>query len=197
MAELGPDKVEAVNRVLRAIGEKPVAALDTGGSSLQAEAERIIDESTRTIQEAGMEENTQVCTTLTASAGAITIPSTALRIQSAGSSQHRHFRAKGTVLFDLDGWTATFGTAEAVQVLIVHLVPWAECQPMMKEKIIADAELRAQRYLRGNPMKDGELQQQRMLVDGYPSRTIPRPGMAPVNQQPPFTPMGTSGGGQG
>jgi len=197
MAELGPNKLEAVNRLMRAVGEKPVAALDTGGTSMEAEAERIIDQATRTVQESCLEDNVQVCTTLTASGGAITLPADTLVVKSAGSSQHRHFRAKGDSLFDLDNWTAVFGTSEQVQVQIAHSILWADCSPVMKEKIIAEAELLMQRYWRGNPMKDQQLQQQVGRVDGLAPRPLPRPGGTPITSTiPPFSPVqnGQQGG---
>lgn len=194
MAELGPAKLEGVNRLMRTIGEKPVAALDTGGTSQAAECERILDQVTRTVQETALEDNVQMCATLTASAGAVTLPATTLVVLSAGTSQHRHFKAKGDVLFDIDNWTAVFGASEVVQVKIAHAIAWADCSPVMKEKIIAEGELLMQRYWRGNPMKDQELQQQVGRVDGLAPRPLARPGGSPFpGTIPPFQPAQVGG----
>ena len=44
MATLGMTKLEAVNGLLRSVDIRPVSALDPGGSSEEAEAERVLDD---------------------------------------------------------------------------------------------------------------------------------------------------------
>ena len=51
-------KLQAVNRILRAISEPPATALDTGGTSVESEAEQILDEQIITILERGWKCNT-------------------------------------------------------------------------------------------------------------------------------------------
>ena len=50
-------KLDAVNALLRAITEYPVAALDTGGTSMAAQAERVLDFHDKLIQGRGWHEN--------------------------------------------------------------------------------------------------------------------------------------------
>ena len=50
--------LEAVNRILAAIGEPPVTALDTGGTTEQAEAETFLDRSRREVLSVGWYCNT-------------------------------------------------------------------------------------------------------------------------------------------
>jgi len=52
-------KLEAVNEMLEEVGVYPVAALDTGGSSDAADAERCLDRWNKRIQARGWHENTE------------------------------------------------------------------------------------------------------------------------------------------
>ena len=61
MAVIGLTEVQAVNRLLRAINQNPVAALDgsgTAGTSIQARAQEVLEETLLTKLIAGLEENT-------------------------------------------------------------------------------------------------------------------------------------------
>ncbi len=51
--------LQAVNRIVRVIGEPPFPALDTGGTSVAAEAETLLDEMSMEIQTRGWHENTR------------------------------------------------------------------------------------------------------------------------------------------
>jgi len=59
MALAGMTTLRAVNQILRAVGIQPVAALDTGGYSDAAEAERYLDEAGEAVQSQGWPENTE------------------------------------------------------------------------------------------------------------------------------------------
>lgn len=52
-------KLEAVNEVLQAVGEGPVEELDTGGDTVIADAERILDQESRRVQSRGWAANTE------------------------------------------------------------------------------------------------------------------------------------------
>jgi hypothetical protein len=52
-------RLEAVNRILRGLGDPPVPALDTGGTSDAGEAETFLNESDKQIQTEGWAPNTQ------------------------------------------------------------------------------------------------------------------------------------------
>jgi len=57
-------RLDAVNEILEALGEPPVDMLDTGGSSIVAEAETVLDRETRRIQKRGWYVNTEFRRTL-------------------------------------------------------------------------------------------------------------------------------------
>lgn len=50
--------LEAVNKILRALGEPKVSALDTGGASIEAEAEDFLDDASEEVQRRGWMTNT-------------------------------------------------------------------------------------------------------------------------------------------
>lgn len=52
-------KLEAVNEILEAVGEPPASALDTGGTSIEAEAEDTLDKIDKRIQKVGWAVNEQ------------------------------------------------------------------------------------------------------------------------------------------
>lgn len=51
-------KLDAVNKILRALGEPKVSALDTGGESIEAEAEDFLDDANEEVQRRGWMTNT-------------------------------------------------------------------------------------------------------------------------------------------
>lgn len=51
-------KLDAVNKILRALGEPKVSALDTGGTSIEAEAEDFLDDANEEVQRRGWMTNT-------------------------------------------------------------------------------------------------------------------------------------------
>lgn len=97
MASNGMTKLDAVNMVLSGINEYRVTALDTNGTSVQADAERYIDDSTRYFCAMGWPCNTRRSVAYTPSGGSfeVTVPASVIRIRGAGPSQHRNLVIRG------------------------------------------------------------------------------------------------------
>src|SRR5688500_12696324 len=102
MPVLGLTKLDAVNAMLEAIDAEPVSALDTGGASIQAKAERILDRVCQQAQSWGWPDNAIKTKKSTSSGSTITLPVDTLRIASAGPAQHRNLVLKGDKLYDAD-----------------------------------------------------------------------------------------------
>ncbi len=68
-------KLEAVNEVLEAVGEPPATALDTGGTSIEAEAEAMLDRVDRRTQTIGWAANEQDEVTLAFATRRLTVGS--------------------------------------------------------------------------------------------------------------------------
>ena len=139
---IGMSKLDAVNACLQAISEYRVDVLDPGGTSIQADAERIVDESTRYHCSMGWPCNTRKSALITvASAGNVTVgsyglPAGTLRVKSAGSSQHRTIVLRGDKLYDSNTGTFTFQTGDLF-LDIAELLTFEDCEPILKEQIAA------------------------------------------------------------
>lgn len=164
MPSAGLTKIQAVNRLLRAVNEGPVTALDTGGPSIVARAEEVLDDARIAYLTRGWkQENVQRCARLTPSGNPATVSltSSALRVRGAGPHEHRSFQIRTQKLFDLDNYTNEFNTTvdPTVYVDIAHNVEWDDLSPGMKEAITDEAAVHMQRDYRGSPERDAGLQQ--------------------------------------
>lgn len=96
MASNGMTKLDAVNMVLSGINEYRVTSLDTGGTSVQSDAERYLDDSTRYFCAMGWPCNTRRSAAFTPANPSleVTLPTSpaVLRIRGAGPDQHREPR---------------------------------------------------------------------------------------------------------
>ncbi len=149
MASIGSSKLQAVNRLAISVGQQPFSALGTKtGSwptygyvgSIEGQMERWLDETLFTIQTKGTYHNLAKCKPLTADgAGAITMPSTTLRVKAAGPNEHRNFTIVDGALYDLDRDTAVFTAGEVVYADVYKLIEFDKCPPELKELIITSA----------------------------------------------------------
>ena len=104
------NKLDAVNAVLRRIGLTPVAALDTTGTSVQAQAERYLDDADRSCQARGWHFNTRINVTLTRNvSNKIAVPANTYRIDTCDIDADKDVTVVGGYLFDIenntDVWT--------------------------------------------------------------------------------------------
>lgn len=105
------NKLEAVNFVMMRCGYGPVSALDTGGASFQAHAERFIDEQELLIQSrggSGWHYNRRRNVEIAPSGGTVQVPVGCLAIDTEGPSARRDVTLLGARLFDLDNNTDVF-----------------------------------------------------------------------------------------
>ena len=167
MAILGQTKLDAVNNCLTAINEYRVTALDTGNNSIQADAERVVDESTRYFCSIGYQCNTKKCVTVTAIATVIELPAATLRVKAAGSSSYRNLVLRGDNLYDADRGTATFGATEVVYLDIAELLAFEDCDPMLKEIIAQHAAQRFARRKIGSQVADAYLSQELQITTQF------------------------------
>jgi len=100
------NKIDAVNAVLRRIGLTPVSALDPGGLSVQAQAERYLDDADLACQARGWHFNTRSNVTLTRNASnKISVPASTYRIDTMGTDGDKDVTVVGGYLFDLENNT--------------------------------------------------------------------------------------------
>lgn len=167
MADLGLTELEAVNEILRAIGEPPAAALDTDGNGEVADAERALDTESRRVQ---MQEEWPECvdygTTLTASGGVITVPSTTLWIRGIAPKQFSNITVQGDSVYDMNRHTVTFVSATQVIYLdIGHERTFLSLSPPLKDLIVAEAARVFARRKMGGEIKDAQLTEERTRTD--------------------------------
>lgn len=197
MAILGLTKLQAVNRVLRSINELPASVLDTGGSSIAAIAETVLDDVSRKMLGQGFEENTIRCKEYTASAGVITLGADVLHVRGAGLSQHRKLVIRGDDLYDGDNGTGTFGSTEKVWLEVILDVPFEDCSPRTKEAIADEAAKIMQQRWRGSPDQNEYLAEDAAKTQTNAIRPQPTQSQRPINNTPITIPQPRNTLGEG
>lgn len=183
MASNGTTKLLGVNRMLRWVGERNVSALDTGGVSIQADAERVLDDVTLRVLARGYDENTRLSVALTASAGAIAVPSGVIHLRAAGASHYRRFSIRNTSVFDMEAYSASFGTSEVIYCDLIYTLTFEECSQRLKDLICDEACVAFQQIYRGSPEKDGYTKENLLKSEVASVRAPAMP--PPFNQIPP------------
>ena len=152
MAEIGMTKLEAVNNLLRTIGHRAVSALDPGGISDAAEAERVLDRMVEQVQTDGHPSNTEYKVYTSSGAGVVTLDTDVLWIECVHPGRHagRLKAVAGNQAYNVYEQTATLASG-AIEVGIWQRVeiPWADCTPDLKHAIVARAETEFQALVRG------------------------------------------------
>lgn len=117
-------ELEAVNYLLRAIGERPVATLVSTAVTKASIARDILMDESRSLQERGWSFNSEEGYPLSPSlpSNNIFIPSNALRCDPSDRSQD--YVNRGTKLYNKTDHTFVFSSAVAVD--IVFCLPWEE-----------------------------------------------------------------------
>lgn len=157
MAVLGITKLIAVNRMLRSINTTRVAALDTGGTSIQAFAEDVLDEITTQALVRGGDELWVPGKVLTPSAGSITLDSQVLAVRGSGKDIHRAFSIRGDKLWDMAANLDAGVAAVTVMVDLVYATDFVDLPPKIKESIVNEACQVFQRRYKGSPQADAWL----------------------------------------
>lgn len=133
-------KLDAVNHILRVVGLPAVPALDTGGASRAAEAERILDEEELRVQSERWNYNTRTNVTLTPNgSNQIAVPANVIEIWPDQGDRRRNLVQTGGLLYDADENTSTFdGTIKASYTLRYEF----DCIPYRVRRLIAETAAR-------------------------------------------------------
>lgn len=192
--EVGTTKLNAVIEMLAAIDIKTVTALDTGGASDAADAERFLDFETLRIQMQGFEDNTDLCRAFTANgSGQIEAAANWLVVMGAGPHAYRNLTIRTGYVWDADQHTTTITTASATVYLnVIYKLDWADCSPRLKNAILASAIQKFQRRMKGDPQTDLQLQGENTMAQLLADHPRDRNGDAarPISKFPILRPQG-------
>lgn len=195
-------RLEAVNMVLAAMGiTNPVADLDTTGSSEATKAERVLDQESKRAQLEGFFGNRVMSKEYTAASSIVTLGTDVIAIKAAGPSQHRHFDIRrvgsANLVYDLDRDTSAFTTGDKIYLDITVELLFENCPVYMQDAILTKACQIFQRRLKGNPVADEALGQERVRAEAAGGRASGTSASERDNP-PPFSlapPPGGRGGG--
>ena len=193
MAVLGMTQLEAVNEILRGVGILPVSAVDTGGSSDAAEAERVLEYCSELEQTKGWKSNTAIAKEYTSAATpfAITAGTNILRVECVAPGRYRDNialggGATGDEFYIVTEDTTSFG-AEGVKIYcnVVLKRTFVTCSPDLKHVIVTEATKIMRRRKKFDPNLDQALSEEALEADVRADRNIdamPPPSNAqPVN----------------
>ena len=149
-------KLEAINAILRRLGLTPVSALDTGGNSTQAQAERYLDDSNRSCQARGWHFNTRKGVTLTRNgSNKIAVPAGTYRIDTSGTCSHIDVSVVGGFLYDLENNTDVW--ARDLEVSYVMSSDFADLPQTFADYVVSEAAFLYNRAHKANPAIDTAL----------------------------------------
>lgn len=132
-------ELEAINEMLRAIGESPVSTLDSGNSDVTTALDLLRSHSRR-VQAMGWHFNTERDYTISPdSNGYLNVPSNALKIDTTGNSAYLDVVQRGTKLYNKEDHTFVFSTS--VNVDMVVGLTWDELPESARAHITALAGL--------------------------------------------------------
>lgn len=153
MATAKITKLEAVNRLLDAIGEDAVNSLASGLADAE-KAERKIEEVSKEIQAKGWDCNTSFGLVLsTDSNGKIVLPDNTLKVDTAGTDERLHVGTRGQYLFDLDNNTLVFDGS--VEVDLVQFLDFEDLPYELQNFIVCRAGRIFQEGAMGSTSLDG------------------------------------------
>lgn len=148
-------KLEAVNRMLEALGEPAVDAISSD-DDLATAAESILDDENRRIQRQGWAVNSEYAVELEPDGSdEIVLDADVIRFTVAGRSRRRRIVPKGGKLFDQDENSATF--TDSVFADLVKLLDFADIPSeaeTLAEYIATSAAVRLVRTRMGNSEVD-------------------------------------------
>lgn len=135
-------RLDAVNRMLEALGEDPVNSLSSGLSDAES-AERFLARVSKQVQMAGWHANTDRAVTLVPDAQSknIMLPANTLKVDTVGRDSRRNLTKRGRRLYDVKARSFLF--SNPVTVDIVTELPWDDLTYALQNYISA---LAAQKY---------------------------------------------------
>jgi len=194
MAELGPTKLEAVQRMMAAAGFGVPSALDTGGASDEAQAERVLDYVTVDEQIKGGMDNVLVGKQFTAAdvgggVYKITFDSDVLKVECVGPGRYTgNISVRNGFAFITTEDTDDFGSAVSIVCNVYEAVPWSQIAPDAKHAIIKRAIQEFVRQKNPDPNKEIILDKEAAESESYrtppPDRAAPPRSPIPPTFQP-------------
>ena len=145
-------ELEAVNDMLRTIGEQPVSTLVTSGLSEATIAYDVLQTVSREVQSRGLHCNSEEHYPLTKDVdGYINIPANALKVD--GFYTYDDIVMRGSKLYDR--YNHTFVFTEDKEVNIVFFLPFTDLPQTVRQYIYIKAARRLQAQLIGSTTLDG------------------------------------------
>ena len=146
MPQAKTTRLEAVNTILRAVNEAPVASLSTQGSMETQMAEAELDKTDREVQTMGWSWNRRTVTYTRTTANEILIPGNVIRVDGALGTR---YSVRDGKLFDLKEDTSVFTTD--VKLEITELLAWDDIPEAVRSYILIKAARRHADQSLGDP----------------------------------------------
>jgi len=121
----GSVKLDAINEIIETIDEPPASALDTGGTSEIADAERVLDRVLQRILAEGWTCNTIGSNTLSPSGGEITL-SGVLRFERPDGGEDTNLTIRSGKLYNRKTGTFTFASSVTLRTIMdlgIEVIP--------------------------------------------------------------------------
>ena len=176
MAVLGMTKLEAVNAILRAVGDPFVAALNTAGNSEASEAERLLDYASELVQTRGWPGNTTYAKAYTAAGGSneVTFGADTLRVDCVAPGRFRgNVTLQGDKAYICSEGTTNFGSGLTIYCDVVRELAFEDTPPDLRHAIVTEAaQLYRRRKLPNAPI-DAMLGEEKERADMLAARLGP------------------------
>lgn len=200
MAEAGVTKLEAVNDILHSLGRGTVAALDTGGASDAADAERILDRTTIKELARGWPCNTIAAKTYTSTGTPSVIDLNSvnpLRVECVGPGRYAgQISLRGSLAYIVNEGTTDFGSATTITLNVYTEVAWADLSPDLKEVVLESAKVTFRRYYMPDADIEFRLQKEADKAELMADR-LRETAFRTQNVQPILLSGSMGGGGEG
>lgn len=149
-------KLDAVKLIFDLCGKLPPKALDTGGASMAALAERTLDSVEQEIQSEAWHSNREEKVELSPGGdGKIAVPAEALEIDADDADRWRNVTQRGGFLYDLENNSFTFD--RPVKVKLTRRLAFADLPDALARYIASESAVRFNRQHNHNPEIQAEL----------------------------------------
>lgn len=191
-------KLDGVNRALTAIGYPPVGSLDPAGpagSSVQAQAERMLEFTTKRVLRRGFNCNRIPHKKFTLAApGTINFAAVGDVCSAipSGPTERRLIEMRASLAWDMENNTSTFPIGDYFFTLHVWL-SFDDTESSVQEIIMEECAKLFQQAMVNNPTRDQSINEHLAKAEVLGKRPTPAPNTQPTNMQP----LIPAGGGNG